>query len=109
MATIVRGNADADAPVQALKAALDAYEAEYPGAEAALYRQNPGSIRVRVIDRRFEGMTKSRRHAHVWDFLAARSPEDNMADISQLLTLAPAELGQSFANFEFEDPIPSGL
>jgi stress-induced morphogen len=107
MATIVRGNTDA--PVQALKTALDAYEAEYPGSDAALYRQNPGSVRVRVIDRRFEGMTKSRRHAHVWDFLAARLPEDTMADISQLLALAPTELGQSFANLEFDDPIPSGL
>lgn len=36
MATIIRG--DADAQVQALKTALDAYETEYPGAEAALYR-----------------------------------------------------------------------
>jgi stress-induced morphogen len=107
MATIVRGNADAQ--VQVLKAALDAYETEYPGAEAALYRHNPGSIRVRVIDRRFEGMTKSRRHAHVWDFLTARVPEDTMAEVSQLLTLPETELKNSFANFEFEDPIPSKL
>jgi|SRR5581483_2511381 len=106
MATIVRG--DADAQVQALKTALGAYETEYPGAEAALYRHNPGSIRVRVIDRRFEGMTKSRRHARAWNFLAARVPEDTMAEISTLLTLPPAELGNSFANFEFQDPIPSG-
>jgi hypothetical protein len=105
MATIVRGNADAQ--VQVLRTALDAYETQNPGAEAALYRRNPGSIPVRVIDRRFEGMAKSRRHAHVWEFLAARAPEDAMAEISQLLTLAPGELGSSFANFEFEDPIPS--
>jgi stress-induced morphogen len=105
MATIVRG--DADAQVQALKTALDAYETENSGAEAALYRHNPGSIRVRVIGRGFEGMTKSRRHAHVWDFLAARVPEDTMAEVSLLLTVAPAELRNSFVNFEFEDPIPS--
>lgn len=105
MATIIRGNADAQ--VQALKTALDAYETQYPGSEAALYRHNPGSIRVRVIDRRFEGMTRSRRHAHVWDFLAARAPEDAMAEISPLVTLPPAELGNSFANSEFEDPVPS--
>lgn len=111
MAAIVRGKADAppDAEVQAFKDALDAYEAEHPGAEAALYRHNPASIRLRVIDRRFEGMTKSRRHADVWDFLAARVPQDTLADVSLVLTLAPAELGMSFANFEFEDPIPSGL
>src|SRR5256885_17183052 len=107
MAAIVRGNHDAE--VQALKDALDAYEAAYPGSEAALYRHNPASIRLRVIDRRFEGMPKSRRHAYAWDFLAARVKEDTLADVSQLLTLAPSELKMSFANFEFEDPIPSKL
>jgi hypothetical protein len=107
MATIVRGNTDAE--VQALKDALDAYEGEHPGAEAALYRHNPGSIRLRVIDRRFERMTKSRRHADVWEFLAARVPEDTLADVSLVLTVAPAELKNSFANFEFDDPIPSKL
>lgn len=105
MATIVRSNADAE--VLALKEAVDAYEVAHPGAEASLYRQNPASIRLRVIDRRFEGMAKSRRHADVWDFLAARVPNDALADVSQLLTLAPAELKVSFANFEFEDPIPA--
>lgn len=106
MAT-VRGITDAQ--VQALKDALDAYETEHPGAEASLYRHNPGSIRLRVIDRRFEGMTKSRRHADLWDFLAARVNQDTLADVSQVLTLAPAELKMSFANSEFEDPISSKL
>jgi stress-induced morphogen len=107
MATIARGTTDP--AVQAIKDALDAYEAAHPGAEVALYRHNPASIRVRVIDRRFEGMTRSRRHAHVWDFLAARVSEDTLAEISQVLTLPPAELKNSFANSEFEDPVPSKL
>ena len=105
MATIVDGNADAT--VQTLKNALDSYESEHPGAEAALYRHNPASIRLRVIDRRFEGMTKARRHAAVWDFLAARVPDDAMADVSLVLTVAPAELKMSLGNLEFEDPLPS--
>lgn len=107
MATIVRGNADAE--VQAFKDALDAYEAAYPGAEATLYRHSPASIRIRVVDRRFEGVTKSRRHADVWEFLAARVPADTMSDVSVVLALAPAELGMSFANSDFEDPTPSRL
>jgi hypothetical protein len=107
MATIIRG--DADARVQALKDALDAYEAEHADAQASLYRHNPGSIRLRVVDCRFERMPKSRRHAHVWDYLAARVPEDTMAEISLLLTISPAELQNSFANSEFEEPIPSKL
>ena len=105
MATVIKN--DTDESVQALKAALDAYEAAHAGAEAALYRHNPASIRLRVIDRRFEGMTKSRRHADVWDFLAARVPDDTLADVSLVLTVAPAELGMSFANFEFESAIAS--
>jgi hypothetical protein len=107
MATIIQGNADAE--VESLKDALSAYEIEHPGAEASLYRQNSASIRLRVVDRRFEGISKSRRHADVWEFLAQRVPEDTLADVSLVLTLAPAELGSSFANFEFERPIPSHL
>lgn len=105
MATIVRG--DADEAVQTLKAALDAYENEHPGAEAALYRRNSASVRVRVVDRSFEGMTKSRRHDHVWDFLADRVPEDALAEVSQVLSFAPAELRSSLANLEFDEPVPS--
>ena len=107
MAKIVRGKRDP--VVQALKRALDAYEASYPGAATALYRSNPASIRLRLIDRRFEGMTKSRRHADVWNFLAARVNEDALADISQLLALAPSELKTSPGNLEFEDPVASNL
>jgi stress-induced morphogen len=107
MAIITQGNSDAE--VQALKDALDAYETEHPGAEASLYRQSIASIRLRIIDRRFEGMTKSRRHADVWDFLAARVPEDTLADVSLVLAVAPAELRSSFANHEFERPIASRL
>ncbi len=107
MATITQGNIDAE--VQAFKEALDAYEAAHPGAQAALYRKNSASIRLRVIDRRFEGMTKSRRHADVWDFLAGRVPDDMLADVSLVLTVAPAEIKNSIANFEFEQPTSSNL
>lgn len=105
MATIVHGATDE--AVQALKDALDAYEDAHPGADASLYRQNNASIRLRVIDRRFEGMPKSRRHTDVWRFLADRVPEDTLADVSVLLTVAPAELRDSLANLEFERPTPS--
>ena len=84
-----------------------AYEAAHPNAEATLYRHNSAAIRLRVIDRRFEGRPKSRRHADVWDFLAARVPEDILADVSLVLAIAPAELAMSFANVEFESPIAS--
>jgi len=105
MATIVKGAADE--AVQTLKGALDAYELEHPGSEAALYRQNNASIRLRVIDRRYEGMTKSRRHADVWDFLAARVPAETLSDVSLVLAIAPGERGTSLMNFEFENASPS--
>jgi stress-induced morphogen len=107
MATIIgRGT---DNALECLKGALEEYETNHPGAEAKLYRQNSASIRLRVIDRRFEGMTKSRRHADVWQFLASRLPEDTLSEISLLLAIAPAELGMSLANFEFDNPTPSRL
>ena len=98
-----------DDVVDALKHALDEYERAYPGAEASLYRSGPASVRIRVVDRHLEGMGKSKRHHRVWDFLAARVDEDAVAEVSQVLALAPAELGMSFINFEYERPIPINL
>jgi len=108
MAEIIRDQQN-DAPVQKIKKALDEYEAQHTGAEAALYRQNTASIRVRVIDRLFEGMTKSRRHDMVWEFLAARVDADTLAEVSLLLAIAPAELRSSLMNYEFDDPSASQL
>ena len=105
MAPAVRGSVDAI--IQSLKDALGAYEAERPGADAALYRQNAGSVRVRVIDRRFEGAPKARRHDDVWNLLASRVPEDTVAEVSQVLAIAPAEMRMSFSNLDVEQPIPS--
>ncbi len=104
MAVITRGSLDVT--VDSLKQALEAYEAAHPGAEATLYRQNPGSIRVRVVDDRFAGIDKSARHDAVWDFLAGRVGEDVMGEVYVLLTFSHAELGRSLANQDFEDPLP---
>jgi stress-induced morphogen len=109
MAEVVRGREDK--AVAVLKKALDEYEQEYDGATASLYRQGVASVRIRVIDRRFEGMSKSRRHDHVWKFLESRArvDPDTLSEVSLLLTLAPAELGSNLMNFEFENPMPSKL
>ncbi len=107
MATIVQGTVN-DA-VRALKSALDDYEGRHPGSEASLYRRNPASIRIRVVNPRFEGMSKSRRHSDLWEFVASRVPEDTLSDLSLVLTVAPAELRLSLANVEFEHPVPLPL
>lgn len=107
MANIVRGPKDKS--VLALKSALDVYEQQFAGADASLYRQNPASVRIRIIDDRFAGMGRSRRHDRAWSFLANRLSADLMSEVSLLLLLTKSELGTSLMNLEFEDPIKSGL
>jgi stress-induced morphogen len=107
MATITRG--PKDQYVEKLKAALEAYEQQHPEAVASLYRQSPGSVRIRVIDPSFATLSKSRRHDLVWDFLSDRLDDDTIQEISILLVISPDEESSSFMNAEFNDPIPSGL
>jgi stress-induced morphogen len=76
------------------------------------YRYNPASIRVRIVDPRFEGKSTEERDALV-EPLLAQLPEQIQADIMNLITLYPDETSQSLkavmANTEFEDPSPSIL
>jgi hypothetical protein len=80
-----------------------------------VYRYNSASIRVRVIDRRFEGLSVAERDAMVEPPLESL-PERTQADIISLFTFAPSELNASprtlkelMMNAEFEDPSPSIL
>jgi hypothetical protein len=82
---------------------------------ADAYRYNPASIRVRVIDSRFEGLSSEERDAMVEPCLE-KLPERTQADIMNLFTFAPSELREtpkSFREFllntEFDDPSPSIL
>src|SRR5438105_13239354 len=77
------------------------------------YRYNSASIRVRVIDRRFEGLPVEKRDAMIEPHLG-QLPERTQADIMNLFTFAPSELQQTpktfrayLMNTEFEDPSPS--
>lgn len=79
------------------------------------YRYNSGSIRVRVIDPRFEGLSRERRDSMVETHLK-KIPASTRADIVSLFTFAPSEIKQtpeSFREFllnaEFENPSPSML
>lgn len=79
------------------------------------YRYNSASIRVRVIDSRFEGLSLEERDAMVEPHLE-QLPERTQADIVSLFTFAPTELQQTaktfrqfFLNTEFDDPSPSML
>lgn len=79
------------------------------------YRYNSASVRVRVIDSRFEGMPRDERERRVEDQIA-RLPEDTQRDIVTLFCFAPSELRkvpktfrEYMLNTEFDDPSPSML
>jgi hypothetical protein len=83
--------------------------------QADAYRYNSASIRVRVIDRRFEGMPREKRDAMVEEQIEKLPPE-TQRDIVTLFTFAPSELSAPpknsrdfMLNTEFDDPSPSML
>lgn len=103
---ILRG--DSDTIIDTIIAALRVYEADHPRAQIDLYRQNPVSVRVRIIDPDFAGQAKPQRSQQAWRYLGDL-PDEVQGDISTILLLTPNEAKRSFANFEFEDPVPSPL
>ena len=107
MATVTHGQPDQ--AVGSLKHALDLYEQQNPGAAAELYRQNKGSIRIRIVDDGFAHLSRAQRHDRVWDFLEKHVNDDVLQEISILLLLTHTEQASSFMNFEFEHPVPSGF
>lgn len=111
MATIIRG--PKDKRVRSIAAALNRYELSHPGAKAEVYRYNPGSIRVRVVDPKFQRVSRYRRHNQVWDYLAKQLEDANEHDLIQevslLLLLDPKEIDSSLMNLEFDDPSRSKL
>jgi len=107
MANVTRG--PRDEVLERVLQVLNEYERLHPGAVASLYRQNSASIRIRIVDDRFSGWSRGKRHDYVWDLLAGRLAEEDIQEISVLLPLTRAEQGSSFLNFDFDDPLPSTL
>jgi stress-induced morphogen len=101
---IPRGNSDKT--LERIKKVLQSYAADYPHAQIDLYRQNPVSVRIRIINPEFAHLSRVARHERVWNYLDSLS-EDTQSDISMLLLLTPDEAKKSFANIEFEDPVSS--
>jgi len=84
-------------------------------ARADAYRYNSASIRVRVIDPRFEGLSFDQRDTMIEPYLQ-QLPERTYGDIITLYPFAPSELVQTpktfreyLLNVEFEEPSPSML
>jgi hypothetical protein len=79
------------------------------------YRYNSASIRVRVIDDRFEGMSRENRDALVEEQIDKLPPE-TQRDIVTLFTFTRSELTQApktfrefMQNTEFDNPSPTML
>lgn len=79
------------------------------------YRYNSAAIRFRVIDQRFEGMSREKRDALVEEHLDKLPPETQQ-DIVTLFTFAPSEFARTpttyrefMLNTEFDDPSPMML
>lgn len=77
-------------------------------ARTEAYRYNSASIRVRIVDERFNGRSIPEREAMVEPHLE-KLPKDTQADITMLLLLPPEETEESVLNVEFEHPSPSVL
>lgn len=78
---------------------------------ADAYRYNSASIRVRVIDSRFNGVSDEERDTRV-EAVLSQLPADTRADIINLFLYSPDELSQprnALDLLEFEDPSPSRL
>ncbi len=97
-----------DETIVLLIEALKAYQAKHSQAQIDLYRQNSVSVRIRIIDPDLTGRSRAERNKDAWNYLNSL-PEEIQSDVSSLILLTPEETKMSFANFEFEHPIPSNL
>jgi hypothetical protein len=99
-----------DAVVRKIESTLKRYYVpDHPKAQIKVYRYNPGSVRVRIIDPDFAGQSLTDRDSGVWDLMEKRLTEDEYGEVNLLLLLAPGEEKTSLMNLEFDNPNPSRL
>lgn len=77
-------------------------------ANVQAYRYNPVSIRVRIVDDRFQGKSNPERDDMV-EPLLRQLPQEIQDDITILLLLTEEETRTRMMNVEFENPTPSIL
>jgi stress-induced morphogen len=87
---------------------LRSYESVHADAAVEVRSPNEYSIRIRIVDPDFEGVSRGDREPEVWRLLQGL-PDDVFTRISMLLLLTPDEQADSLANREFDDPLPSRL
>jgi len=97
-----------DQEVQLVLDVLQEFQNTHPNAKIDAYRQNPASIRVRIVDPIFQNKDRVERDEALRKILD-QLPEEIFTQITMLILLTPKEVKTSFANMEFEDPVPSSL
>jgi len=97
-----------DSAVQQVLEALAEYDHQHLNAQVEAYRQNSASIRIRILDPDFQEIDRIQREDMIWEILE-HLPEELQSQITQMVLLSPQEASFSFANFEFENPLPSNL
>jgi stress-induced morphogen len=100
----VRGPSDSS--LIAVVEALDEYVAYHPTADVVVYRRDPVSIRIRIVDSDFAALNRIARHNAILPYLR-KLPEELRTDITVLQLLTPEETETSLANMEFENPVPA--
>lgn len=105
---VVRGRTDA--VIESIESALNAFQITHPQARIELYRQNSVSVRVRIVEESFRGLSRSQREDTVWEHLNALEREAQN-EISMLILVTPDELDDPFAfsSHDFDAPCPSRL
>lgn len=84
------------------------YGSAHPKARIEVKRYNSVSVRVRIIDADFSGLSRAERDTLIWEILESL-PEETRSEVSLLLLFTPQEAKTSLMNLEFDDPIPSSL
>jgi hypothetical protein len=97
-----------DSRLKDIAKALKKYDTAHPDAKIEIKRQNSVSVRIRVIDPGFAHKSRADREEEVWAALQDL-PDGTVAEITVLLLLTEEEAAKSFANYDFDHPIPSRL
>lgn len=109
MPRCLRGN-----PVPLLEEKLTQYENEHPGSSTEYYRYNSASIRIRIVDPMFDGMSEDERENIAYAYID-QLPDNIANDITLLLLFTDHEIANpettifGLANLEFDDPRLSRL
>lgn len=91
-----------DATTKEIATLLDAeYRTKHQAAQIEVYRYNPASIRIRIVDLDFKGKSRTERDNEVWPILQ-KLPDSSRLDITMCLLLAPEEKESSVTSVEFE-------